>query len=88
MAAKSIARNSAIVLVESLDGIGGGKGQPTTAMVDLPPFTCIGATTLSGLVSDPLRSRFVQVLQLEPGKTPADPAQLQTGQSALFIVLP
>ena len=47
-------------------GIGKGKSQPTTAMVELPPFTCIGATTLSGLVSDPLRSRFVQVLQLEP----------------------
>lgn len=52
-------------LMKSL-GIGGGKSQPTTAMVELPPFTCIGATTLSGLVSDPLRSRFVQVLQLEP----------------------
>jgi Holliday junction DNA helicase RuvB len=47
-------------------GIGGGRSQPTTAMVELPPFTCIGATTLSGLVSDPLRSRFVQALQLEP----------------------
>jgi Holliday junction DNA helicase RuvB len=47
-------------------GIGGKKIQPTTAMVELPPFTCIGATTLSGLVSDPLRSRFVQALQLEP----------------------
>ena len=44
----------------------GGKGQPTTTMVTLPPFTCIGATTLSGLVSDPLRSRFVQCLTLEP----------------------
>ena len=44
----------------------GGKGQPTTTMVQLPPFTCIGATTLSGLVSDPLRSRFVQCLTLEP----------------------
>ncbi len=51
-------------LMKSL-GIG-GKSQPTTAMVELPPFTCIGATTLSGLVSDPLRSRFVQALQLEP----------------------
>ena len=47
-------------------GIGGGRSQPTTAMVELPPFMCIGATTLSGLVSDPLRSRFVQSLQLEP----------------------
>ena len=52
-------------LMKSL-GIGKGKSQPTTAMVDLPPFTCIGATTLSGLVSDPLRSRFVQALALEP----------------------
>lgn len=51
-------------LMKSL-GIG-GKSQPTTAMVELPPFTCVGATTLSGLVSDPLRSRFVQTLQLEP----------------------
>lgn len=59
-------------LMKSL-GIG-GKGQPTTAMVDLPPFACIGATTLSGLVSDPLRSRFVQVLQLEPYSD----AELQT----------
>ncbi len=53
-------------LMKSLGIGGGGKTQPTTAMVDLPPFTCVGATTLSGLVSDPLRSRFVQILQLEP----------------------
>lgn len=52
-------------LMKTLGIGGGGKAQPTTAMVDLPPFTCIGATTLSGLVSDPLRSRFVQMLQLE-----------------------
>jgi Holliday junction DNA helicase RuvB len=61
-------------LMKSLGIGGGGKSQPTTAMVDLPPFTCIGATTLSGLVSDPLRSRFVQVLQLEPYSD----AELQT----------
>lgn len=60
-------------LMKSL-GIGGGKSQPTTAMFELPPFTCIGATTLSGLVSDPLRSRFVQILQLEPYSD----AELQT----------
>lgn len=55
-------------------GIGGGKDKPTTAMVDLPQFTCVAATTLSGLVSDPLRSRFAQVLQLEPYSE----AELQT----------
>jgi Holliday junction DNA helicase RuvB len=49
-----------------LKGLGLGKKQPTIATVELPPFTCVGATTLSGLVSDPLRSRFVQALQLEP----------------------
>lgn len=43
----------------------GGRNQ-TTTMVQLPAFTCIGATTMSGLVSDPLRSRFVQCLTLEP----------------------
>jgi Holliday junction DNA helicase RuvB len=32
----------------------------------LPPFTFIGATTLLGLVSPPLRSRFGQILELEP----------------------
>lgn len=32
----------------------------------LNPFTCIGATTLAGLVSDPLRTRFSQILNLEP----------------------
>ncbi len=61
-------------LMKSLGIGGGGKAQPTTTMVDLPPFTCMGATTLSGLVSDPLRSRFVQTLQLEPYSD----AELQT----------
>lgn len=40
---------------------------PTSMMtLDVQPFTCVGATTLSGLVSAPLRSRFVQILNLEP----------------------
>jgi len=49
-----------------MKSLGMGKKNPTTVMVDLPPFTCIACTTLSGLVSDPLRSRFVQCLTLEP----------------------
>jgi Holliday junction DNA helicase RuvB len=32
----------------------------------LPPFCLVGATTLLGLVTAPLRSRFGQVLELEP----------------------
>ncbi len=51
---------------ELMKSLGMGKREQTTTMVQLPPFTCIGATTLSGLVSDPLRSRFVQCLTLEP----------------------
>ncbi len=49
-----------------LKGLGLGKKQPTSTMLQLPQFTCVGATTLSGLDSDPLRSRFVQCLTLEP----------------------
>lgn len=49
-----------------MKSLGIGRQNQTTVMFQLPPFTCIGATTLSGLVSDPLRSRFVQCLTLEP----------------------
>ena len=49
-----------------MKSLGLGRKDSTTVMVELPPFTCIAATTLSGLVSDPLRSRFVQALTLEP----------------------
>ena len=49
-----------------MKGLGMGKKQPTITMVKLPPFTCVGATTLTGLISDPLRSRFAQCLTLEP----------------------
>lgn len=44
-------------------------GVPATAgseMLSLPPFTLIGASTVSGLVSAPLRSRFAHILNLEP----------------------
>jgi len=42
--------------------------KPTVEMKQLPEFTVIGATTLSGLISDPLRSRFVEVITLQPYK--------------------
>lgn len=51
---------------DMMKGLGLGKKQPKATMVELPPFTCVMATTLAGLISDPLRSRFSQVLQLEP----------------------
>jgi holliday junction DNA helicase RuvB len=36
---------------------------------NLPPFTLIGATTMQGLVTAPLRSRFRQILELQPYTT-------------------
>lgn len=44
----------------------GVQSKPATEMVALPPFTLLGASTMSGLVSAPLRSRFAHELTLEP----------------------
>lgn len=44
----------------------GVQAKPATEMVSLPPFTLVGASTMSGLVSSPLRSRFAHELILEP----------------------
>lgn len=44
----------------------GVQSKPATEMVALPPFTLLGASTMSGLVSSPLRSRFAHELILEP----------------------
>jgi Holliday junction DNA helicase RuvB len=46
-------------------GIASSPKQTRTITMDLPQFTLLGATTLAGLVSAPLRSRFVQTLNLE-----------------------
>lgn len=43
-----------------------GKGPSAkTIRIDLPPFTLIGATTLVGNISKPLRSRFGLILKLD-----------------------
>ncbi len=42
------------------------QGQQATKTHRLPPFTLVGATTLLGLTTAPLRSRFRQVIELEP----------------------
>ena len=44
----------------------GVQAKPATERVALPPFTLVGASTMSGLVSAPLRSRFAHELTLEP----------------------
>ncbi len=46
--------------------IGVAPGERSVTTHRLPQFTLIGATTLLGLVSAPLRSRFRQILELEP----------------------
>lgn len=44
----------------------GVQAKPATEMIGLPAFTLLGASTMSGLVSAPLRSRFAHELTLEP----------------------
>jgi Holliday junction DNA helicase RuvB len=46
--------------------IGVQHGEKSVATHRLPPFTLIAATTMAGLCSAPLRSRFRQVLELQP----------------------
>src|SRR5207249_11368141 len=41
-------------------------GERSTKVHRLPPFTLVGATTMLGLVTAPLRSRFRQIIELEP----------------------
>src|ERR1035437_6284199 len=50
-------------LMKQLGIRGGDKSRKTR---QLPPFTLIGATTLLGLTTAPLRSRFGQIIELEP----------------------
>jgi len=46
--------------------IGIHGGEKSVVSHRLPPFTLIGATTLLGLTTAPLRSRFRQIIELEP----------------------
>lgn len=57
-----------VVKTESLDFMRalGVQSKPATEMIVLPTFSLIGASTMSGLVSSPLRSRFAHELILEP----------------------
>jgi Holliday junction DNA helicase RuvB len=59
----SIVQNNYDDLMKTL---GMTRPNPTVMTCELPDFCLIGASTLSGLVSAPLRSRFVQTLTLEP----------------------
>ncbi len=48
-----------------LDILIGQGSSARTMQIDLPPFTLIGATTKSGLLSNPLRDRFISHLHFD-----------------------
>ena len=58
----SVVKNDASDFMKAL----GVQAKPDAEMVTLPSFTLLGASTMSGLVSAPLRSRFAHELTLEP----------------------
>jgi Holliday junction DNA helicase RuvB len=48
-----------------LDVVTGEGAYSTTITLPLPPFTCIGATTRTGLLTSPLLSRFGHIVRLD-----------------------
>ena len=64
------------------------QGQQATKTHRLPAFTLVGATTLLGLTTAPLRSRFRQIIELEPYSV-TDVQQIVLGVAdKLAFVLP
>src|SRR5579862_269929 len=64
--------------------VGTGPGARTHSL-PLPKFTAIGATTLQGLVSAPLRGRFLLPLRLDPYNT-AELQQIVTRSAGILQV--
>ena len=63
-----------------------GKGPGSTAIpLDVPPFTLVGATTRSGLLTGPLRDRFGFTAHMEP-YTPRELEQVLTRSAGLLGV--
>jgi Holliday junction DNA helicase RuvB len=63
-------------------------GEKSTKIHRLPAFTLIGATTLMGLVSAPLRSRFRQIVELESYSLPDLQRIVGTAAAKLDFQLP
>lgn len=70
-----------------LDLVIGEGPAARTVQIDLPPFTLIGATTRSGLLSNPLRDRFGIPLRLEFYSTPELTAIVRRAGSLMNIML-
>ena len=63
-----------------------GKGPGSTAIpLDVPPFTLVGATTRSGLLTGPLRDRFGFTAHMEP-YTPRELERVLTRSAGLLGV--
>jgi Holliday junction DNA helicase RuvB len=63
-----------------------GKGPGSTAIpLDVPPFTLVGATTRSGLLTGPLRDRFGFTAHMEP-YSPAELERVLTRSAGLLGV--
>ncbi len=63
-----------------------GKGPGSTAIpLDVPPFTLVGATTRSGLLTGPLRDRFGFTAHMEP-YSPAELKQVLVRSAGLLGV--
>ncbi|MGB9695165.1 MAG: Holliday junction branch migration DNA helicase RuvB [Caldisericaceae bacterium] len=65
--------------------VAGSKKSAHTIVLDLNPFTVIGATTRFGLLSPPLRDRFGIVYHLEP-YTPDELKQIVERDSEVFNI--
>ena len=66
-----------------LDLVIGEGPAARTVQIDLPPFTLVGATTRSGMLTNPLRDRFGIPLRLE-FYTPDELTQIVTRAGALY----
>ena len=68
--------------------IGQGPGARARSRLDLPPFTLVGATTRTGLLTTPLRDRFGLTFRLDyyaAGELARDRAALAPASSASTI---
>ena len=68
-----------------LDIVFGQGAAARTLTLDLPPFTLVGATTRTGLLTTPLRDRFGMTFRLgyyEPDQLASDRRAARRGSSA------
>src|SRR5690606_9831502 len=70
-----------------LDLVIGEGPAARTVRIDLPPFTLVGATTRSGLITRPLRERFGIPLNLQFYTGPELQSIVQRGASVMGFAI-